>query len=211
MAGMERLKQEMAVRGLSRQTAATYLFHAKKYAGSGLAPRDYLEKISATKDPRTVNLAVAAIKFYHLAVLGQRIELPYQKRPQRLPEVLAQEEVARMLCATTNPKHRLILQLLYGCGLRLSEVRDLQKADARPGEGLLFVRQGKGMKDRIVSIPGSIGHSLHPFLIDDGYPYVLRSERGGQLHRRTIQLVVKQAARKAGIKKHVHTHTLRHS
>lgn len=211
MESMERLKQEMSIRGLSRQTQETYIFHAEKYLESGLSPKDYIQNLSLTKDPRTVNLSVAAIKFYHLSVLGQHIELAYMKRPKRLPEVLTQDEILGIIRLTSNPKHRLMLQLLYGCGLRLSEIRELKKEDVRPTDGLLYVRQGKGMKDRIVSLPESIAQSMKPFLTEDGYPYVFRSERGGRMHKRTIQMVVKQAASRAGITRRVHTHTLRHS
>ena len=212
MEDMEKLKQEMALRGLSKETISAYMFHAEKYLKSGLGPKDYLEKLSMAKDPRTVNLAVAALKFYHRTVLGQEIALSYLKRPKRLPEVLTQEGVSRMLSATKNSRHRLLLQLLYGCGLRLSEIGDLKKEDVRPAEGLLFVRQGKGRKDRIVTLPSSIMQQITLFLIEDGFPYVFRSARGGgRLHRRTIQKIVMLAAEKAGIKKPVHPHTLRHS
>lgn len=206
-----RMETEMRLRGFSAKSIKAYVFHAGRHLSSGLEPREYILRLSETRDPRTVNLAVAAIKFYHRNVLKQDIELGYLKRPKRLPEAMTAEEVASLISSTENPKHRLILELLYGCGLRLSEVRNLRKDDVRPGELLLFVRQGKGGRDRAVSLPASLLERLAPLLMEDGFAYVFRSERGGRLHPRTIQQMVKDACRKAGIKRNVHAHTLRHS
>lgn len=207
------------LKGFSKETRKAYLFHSERFLEKiGRGPQEILEEevkayiatLSKAFDPRTVNLAIAAIKFF-LRANGKDFAISYLKRPKRLPEVLAQEEVARMLEATQNQKHGLVLGLLYGCGLRLSEIRDLKKEAVRPQEGILIVRQGKGNKDRIVSLPSSILRSLQPFLAEDGFPYVFRSERGGRLHRATIQKIVKNASRKADIRKRVHPHTLRHS
>lgn len=166
---------------------------------------------SSRQDPRTVNLRISAIKFFYKEVMERDIRINYMKKPKRLPEVLTQEEVVEMIGATTNPKHNLILKLLYGCGLRVSEIRNLQKENVRMEECIMIIRQGKGKKDRIVPLPYSISQELQPFLVENVFPFVFRSERGGRLHFRTIQLMVKSAARKAGIRKHVHPHTLRHS
>jgi site-specific recombinase XerD len=173
--------------------------------------QQYFIVMSEKLDSRTINLRISAVKFFYREVLGKAIRINYMKKPKRLPEVLTQEEVARTIEATTNPKHKLIMELLYGCGLRISEIRNLHKEDVRMTEGIMFVRQGKGKKDRIVSLPSSIFQELEPFLLENDFPFVFRSERGGKLHSRTIEIVVKNAAKKAGIRKHVHPHTLRHS
>lgn len=215
---IETFRRSLLLRGLSRKTVDSYALHVRRFLQNvspthGASREDveaYILSLSSSRDPRTVNLAIAAIKAF-LKLNNNPVGLRYLKRPKRLPEVLAQEEVLRMLSATANPKHRLVLQLLYGCGLRLSEVRNLRKEDVRPEEGVLFVRQGKGGKDRIVSLPASILRTLQPFLPEDGFPYLLRSERGGRLHPRTIEQIVKNAARNAGVRKRVHPHTLRHS
>lgn len=216
---LEHFKNELLLKGMSRKTVAAYYFHAFRFAKAvKKQPRDIAEQdvkahiltLASRHDPRTVNLAIAAIKSF-LQLQGKCVDIGYMKRPKRLPEVLTQEEVSHLLQSIENPKHRLLLQLLYGCGLRLSEVRNLKKEDIRLQEGILMVRQGKGNKDRIVSLPASILQSLKPFLSEDGFPYVFRSERGGRLHPRTIELIMKNASSKAGIKKHVHPHTLRHS
>lgn len=214
---LERLEAEMKSRGFSRRTVVSYLFHVSRFLEEAGAesPEEEIQKyfisISEKLDPRTVNLRISAVKFFYKEVLGKELRINYMKKPKRLPEVLTQEEVAEMIEVTTNPKHKLILKLLYGCGLRVSEIRNLRKEDIRLQEGIVFARQGKGNKDRIVSLPGSITEDLQPFLAEGGFPFVFRSERGGRLHARTIQQIVKNAAAKAGIKKYVHPHTLRHS
>ncbi len=213
---IHKLEEEMRMRGFSPKTVKAYKFHTERFLdfckdnATEEAVRNYSLFLSVRKDPRTVNLALAAVKFFFSAVMKKEIDIVYMKRPKRLPEVLTQEEVSRLFSATKNPKHLLILKMLYGCGLRVSEIRVLRKEDIRLEEGIMIVRQGKGKKDRMVSLPGSIFQELQPFLLQD-FPFVFRSERGGRLHLRTIQLIVKSAAIKAGIKKYVHPHTLRHS
>ncbi len=213
----DKMEAEMKSRGFSRRTVVSYIFHASRFldeAGTE-SPEEEIQKyfisISEKLDPRTVNLRISAVKFFYKEVLGKELRINYMKKPKRLPEVLTQEEVAEMIEVTTNPKHKLILKLLYGCGLRVSEIRNLRKEDVRTEEGIMFVRQGKGSKDRMVSLPGSITEDLKPFLAEGGFPFVFRSERGGKLHARTIQQLVKNSARKAEIRKYVHPHTLRHS
>lgn len=214
---IQELENEMKLRGFSSKTIKAYRFHTERFLDSCKdnateeAVRNYSLFLSVRKDPRTVNLALAAVKFFFSAVMKKEIDIVYMKRPKRLPEVLTQEEISRTFSATKNPKHLLILKMLYGCGLRVSEIRNLRKEDIRLEEGIMIVRQGKGMKDRIVSMPNSILQELKSFLAEDGFPFIFRSERGGRLHLRTIQLIVKSSARKAGIRKHVHPHTMRHS
>ena len=209
---------EMKSRGFSRKTIKAYALHVNQFFMSNKNFQElsieniskYFVSLTGKIDPRTINLRISAVKFFFKNVLKKEIEINYMKRPKRLPEVLTQDEVLCIFEATENPKHSLMLKMCYGCGLRVSEIRNLRKEDVRPKEGIMFVRQGKGMKDRIVSLPSSISEELQPFLLQD-FPYIFRSERGSKVHLRTIQMIVKNAAKKAGIKKYVHPHTLRHS
>lgn len=97
---------------------------------------------------------LCAIRFLYLQVLGRALELPIAlpKKPQRIPELFTRDEVARLLAACPNPKHRMMLGTCYGAGLRVSELVALQVRDIDGEQGLLRIVQGKGAKDRLVPI-----------------------------------------------------------
>lgn len=216
---LHEFENEMKLRGFSQKTIMAYSFHAGgflhfcKNNPTEEAVRSYSLYMSARKDPRTVNLALSAIKFFFLSVLKKEIEITYMKKPRRLPEVLTKEETASVIAAIANAKHRLLIETIYGCGLRVSEAVKLRKEDLRFSEGLLFVKQGKNNKDRFVRLPLSLSERLASYIRarNDANPYVFDSSRGGYLTVKSVQKIVENAAKKAGISKRVHVHTLRHS
>jgi len=219
MDGIDKLEIELKARGLSRKTIKSYLFHVSRFLEKteNCAPDDVIKKyfadLSEKMEPRTINQRISAVKFFYRNVIGRDISVPFMKRPNNIPEVLTKDEVRKMLFAVSNAKHRLILETIYGCGLRVSEAAKLKKEDLRFDEGVLFVRQGKGNKDRIVSLPLTLSKRLESYLVlrNDENPYVFDSVRGGHITIATIQKIVVFAAKKAGITRNIHTHTLRHS
>src|SRR5262249_27869197 len=98
------------------------------------------------------NQAVCALRFLYGTTLGRPEQLPFipfGKRPKKLPSVLSEEEVLRLLEAAPPPRDRVLLQVAYGCGLRLSERTHLQVTDIDSARMVIHVRQGKGRKDRL--------------------------------------------------------------
>lgn len=216
---IQKLELELKSRGFSAKTIKSYLFHVSCFLSrlGTCASQDEIQKyfvhLSEKSDPRTVNLRISAVKFFYRNVLKRDLDINYLKRPKRLPEVLTKEEVVAILNCIINPKHRLLLETVYGCGLRVSEAAKLKKVDIRFRDGLIFVRQGKGKKDRAISLPSTLSKRLESYLLlrNDDNPYVFDSARGGHLTVMSIQKIVDNAAKKAGINKNVHPHTLRHS
>lgn len=217
---LSKLENEIRSRGFSGKTLRSYLFHVGRFLSDAkadpksLTDRDiqnHFLKLGGFMDPLTVNLKLSAVKFFFREILGREIVVNYLKKPKRLPEVLTKDELSRLLSVTLNPKHKLILKLLYGCGLRVSEVVNLKKEDLRLSEGILIVRQSKGNKDRIVTIPNSIINDLQSFLGLHSSDYAFDSQVGNKLTTRTVGMIVLHAAMKAGIKKKISPHTLRHS
>lgn len=216
---LERLEAEMRSRGFSRRTIESYLFHVSQFLKEGIPEsseeqiQKYFITLSEKLDPRTINLRISAVKFYYKEVLGKELRINYMKKPKRLPEVLTKEEVIRLINSVSNVKHRLLVETIYGCGLRVSEAAKLRKEDLRFEEGLVFIRQGKGRKDRVISLPKTLSPRLKAYLDsrDDANPYVFDSLRGGHVTVSTIQKIVEHASNEAGIPKRVHVHTLRHS
>jgi site-specific recombinase XerD len=220
MGMIRELELELRSRGYSVKTVKAYCFHAKSFWNWLKKPLNtsreediinYTKHLAETKDPRTFNLAISALKFlFKYAIKKPFPAISYMKRPKRLPTVLNGEEVETMIKTTKNPKHRTIIELLYGTGLRVSEITNLKKKDIYIDESLLLVRQGKGRKDRAVVLPKSLTKNINKFS-DEKCPYVFQSERGNKLSERTVQKIVKKSAKNAGIQKNVHPHILRHS
>jgi len=142
----------------------------------------------------------------------KQFSLPEIGKENKLPAVLNGMEVKALLKACKLLKHRLIIGLCYGCGLRCSEVRNVQIADADLQRGMLHVRQGKGSKDRCIPLGKMLCRGIAQY-ISAVHPrkYLFEGNDGQGMSQRGTQWVVGEAVKRAGIRKEVHTHTLRHS
>ena len=138
--------------------------------------------------------------------------LPEIEKDNKLPAVLNGSEVKALLKACKLLKHRLIIGLCYGCGLRCSEVRNVQVADADLERGMLHVRQGKGSKDRCLPLGKMLCRGIAQYITAE-HPrvWLFEGNDGQGMSQRGTQWVVGEAVKRAGISKEVHTHTLRHS
>ncbi len=147
------------------------------------------------------------------------LQLPAIAKSTKLPVVLSKNEVWRMLHAATLLKHKLLLALVYGCGLRCAEVRSLQLQHISYERNSLHVVQSKGNKDRLLPLSAHLIRILQKYIAAvHPQQYLFEAataaqEQGQAAHysQRGVQWVVTQAAKKAGIAKQVSTHTLRHS
>ncbi len=116
-----------------------------------------------------------------------------------------------MIDITSNIKHKLILKVLYGCGLRVSEVVNLEKEDVNLDENLIHIRLAKGRKDRFVKIPETLKEDIERYCKLKEDKILFSSNRGGKLTKKTLAKIVENSAKKASIKKRVYPHLLRHS
>jgi integrase/recombinase XerD len=142
----------------------------------------------------------------------KQFSLPQIEKDVKLPAVLNGAEVKALLKACKLLKHRLIIGLCYGCGLRCSEVRHLRVCDADIERGMVHVRQGKGSKDRCLPLGKMLCRGIANY-IAAGHPrnYLFEGNGDEAMSQRGTQWVVGEAVKRAGIRKEVHTHTLRHS
>jgi site-specific recombinase XerD len=163
----------------------------------------------------TQNQSINAIKFYLEIVKKEERQVYHVERPRKtrtLPTVLSEEEVMAMLRSTENLKHQCILCLLYSAGLRRSELLKLKAADIDHGRGVIYVHGGKGMKDRVTLLSQvAYGMLLKYAEIYQPKEFLFEGEGGGGYGERSVNHIVKRAARQAGILKRVSPHTLRHS
>jgi len=168
----------------------------------------------------SVNQTVGALRFFFIKFLKRpwRVEeTPYPKKRFRLPVILSQDEVARLIESARTPFHRTILMTLYATGVRRAELAHLQIADVDPERMVLHIRGGKGRKDRDVV--------LSPHLLDELRQHDRRLARkptawlfpGGCRHTadypindKVVWWACRAAAQRAGIRKPLHPHTLRH-
>ncbi|PIR47662.1 integrase [Candidatus Uhrbacteria bacterium CG10_big_fil_rev_8_21_14_0_10_50_16] len=163
---------------------------------------------------QTCNSYLHAIKFYYQDVLhiACPIHLPYAKRPTRLPVTISHDNIEKMLASLQNNKHKVMIALAYGAGLRVSELTNLRAGSVDFSRGVLLVFQGKGRKDRITLLPKSLIPALASFTAgkaeDD---YLFESQRGGRLSSRTLQIVFEHACQQVNITPSATFHSLRHS
>ncbi len=148
------------------------------------------------------------------------IELPSIKKERKLPVVLSKEEVRRLLKAPRLLKHRILIGLLYGCGLRCFEARNVQLQDLDYDRKMLHVKKGKGKKDRYVPLSDHLIRGLKAYILAESPSvWLFNGQPDGQAggdfdsrySQRGVQWAVKQAKKAAGITKDMNVHTLRHT
>lgn len=222
-----RMEEELRLRGMSERTVEAYVGIVRRFAlHYGRSPdrlgteevRAYLvhlieeRKLAAS----SVNQALSALRFFYLDVLGREFgveRLPRPKRKDRLPVVLTEAEVARLLGAPMSLKLRSVLMTLYSAALRLGEATRLQPADIDSESMTIRVRDGKGGRDRTVMLSGKL------LLVLREYWKLYRPRRwlfyGKTKERpidpRTVQRRITVAAQSVGLRKRITPHTLRHS
>lgn len=161
------------------------------------------------------NQAINAIKlFYRNQGSSQLIpdDLERPKKSRKLPDVLSLDEVKLILGLTPNLKHRTILSLLYACGLRIGEALKLQVRDIDRKRKFMHIRSAKGAKDRYVPVPERMVSLLTSYLESYGPKYFLfEGQHGGMYSAVSARQVLKRSLHRAGIRKSVTLHTLRHS
>ncbi len=161
------------------------------------------------------NQMISAIKMYY-EISGRRCIVPgLIERPRRgraLPKVFSKEEVTRILNSAGNTKHKLLLWIIYSCGLRRSEVTNILLTDIDRIRNIIHIREGKGGVDRIVPVPDRVWAKYDEYM-ESFHPvkYLFEGQGGGRYSSESVYNVFRNAMGKAGIKKEVGVHSLRHS
>lgn len=217
---LERLDIEMSARGFRQKTKKSY----KNIFSKFLVFNNHKSfKDSTCKDVKkylaylqekgqrniTLNVVISGLKFA-FEVFDKDLKLKRPKKEKTLPTVLSQEEVERLLSCCSNIKHKLMLKTIYGCGLRVSELQNLKPEHLDFDREIIFIRDSKGAKDRIVKIPKSLFPDLYKYSCLNPGKYLFEG-RKGKINIKTIQKVFENAFKKSGIKKKASCHTLRHS
>lgn len=161
------------------------------------------------------NQMVSAIKTFYLISGKGKVNPDFIERPRRsraLPKVFSKDEVSRILNSARNTKHKLLLWLIYSCGLRRSEVTNVKLSDLDRERSIIHIREGKGMVDRIVPVSMKVWDKIDEYM--GSYRprvYIFEGQSGGRYSSESVYRVFKDALLRAGIKKDVGVHSLRHS
>jgi integrase/recombinase XerD len=160
------------------------------------------------------NQVAAALRFFYRHVLHRDDVVtcvPYGKRPRTLPVVLSPGDVRRLLDAVPPGRYRLMLRIAYGCGLRLGELLHLRVADIDAARATLWVRHGKGAKDRGVPLPAALlGELRDHWRRHRPADWLFPGPTGKPLNPATLQRAFRDARRAAGLRPPATVHTLRH-
>ena len=218
--------QKLELKKYSNSTIKTYVMAFEKfmnhYKENDLSQlnenhiRDYLSTlVKKGFSNSAINQAVNAIKFYYEIVLDMpnrfyEIERPIKEH--KLPKVLSKEEVLTIIDHTNNIKHRCIVSLLYSAGLRRSELINLKITDIDSKRMLIRVEDAKGNKDRYTLLSSRVLVELRNYYKKwRPHVYLFEGPGGNKYSSRSIANIIANAAEKAGIKKNVTPHMLRHS
>jgi len=218
---LKRLATEIKIAKLSEHTLKNYvefnrllLKHAKKEPEE-IEQQDVkyflAEKMSDRASSSNI-VFLASVKFAYSNVLGKdpTAGVKRPKKENKLPMILTKEEVIRLIKAAQTLKSKLIMQLLYSSGLRVSELVNLKPVDFDFNENRGWVREGKGGKDRMFLLSPKLSKNLNKFAKkQEDWKYIFSKNK--PLTTRNIQKIVQKAGQNAGIDKEVHPHTLRHS
>jgi site-specific recombinase XerD len=222
----EKIKRECIRRGFTDRTIETYISCINKFLrfcgkdARYVSKQDALDFLNYLSEKglsgNSMNVYHMALRFLLEEVLRKNIHLniKYSKRPSKLPIVLTKDETRKLIEAIKNQKHRLIIELIYSAGLRVSELTNMRVCDLRIDKNYGFVRQGKGRKDRIFIIADCLKDKLRNLIaeekLDDENNLFLTNKRE-RYSARTLAEIIKTACKNSGINKKVHCHTLRHS
>lgn len=225
----QRMLEDLQIRKYAPRTVRCYTRSVAEFARHFNRPPDQLgpEEIRAwqlylirEKGVKTSSYiqAVCALRFFYNNTLNRKVEIdriPLPRHENKLPVILSKGEVRRMLEAPRNLGHRAVLATLYGGGLRVSEAAHLKVADIDGARKVVWIRGGKGLKDRQVMLSAQLREVLAAYYRWKRPTTWLFPGGNGKsdcpITQQSIYRICVKAARLAGVTKPVHPHSLRHA
>jgi integrase/recombinase XerD len=222
-----KMMQDMQIRNYSPRTIETYVEHIARFARHFNKSPDLLgvDEIRAyqlllvvkrKRSPALLKQFVCAARFLYTVTLHRKIDIkfiPHPRRQRRIPVVLSREETSALLRAVRSPKLRMALMLAYAVGLRVSEIVHLKVTDIDTARMILAIREGKGLKDRMVPLSPKLLERLRQYWKEYRPKTWLfpGDTKTGLMSVSAMQKACKRARRIAGLRKAATPHTLRHS
>ena len=176
---------------------------------------DFLLSLQAQKkSPKTINLYKESIKYFYNEILESnlKININFSKEAKKIPIVLTRSDIKKIIDSIKNPKHKFIISIAYGAGLRVSEIINLKIWDFNLENLTIHIKSGKGQKDRITVFPKKLKKDILKLSwLKKAKDLLIESERWWKLTTRSLQKIFKTALKKAKINKPATFHSLRHS
>jgi len=224
----KQMEADMVLRGMSERTRESYLAAVAGLAKYYNRSPDQVSEVEVQRyllhliEERKLawsscNVAVSGLRFVYHTTLKRReaqFDIPRARAPQKLPQILAREEIARLIELTLNAKHRAILMSAYGAGLRVSELCHLKVGDIDSARMTIRVEQGKGAKDRYTLLSPRLLRELRRYWVGQRTKEWLFSatrDVNQPINTSTAQKIFYAAKRRAGIGKDCGIHGLRHA
>ncbi len=225
---LQKLEFDTRLRGLSKNTQAEYYTKVKQFQNYYDKPateltvediKNYLYYLLDEKglSPGTINTYNSGLRFLYKVTLETPINLnkiPSHRKPRKFPDILTRKEVDALFNACDNLRDKCILMTIYSAGLRLSEVANLKVSDIDSQKMQLFIREGKGGKDRFAILSKACLETLREYWKQyqpKEWLFYSRNRTGKHITSRAVQNIFIKYKELAGITKNVTTHTLRHS
>lgn len=229
---LKKLETELKLRGFSDKTVKSYMFHNQKFLDFiKKSPdevttddvKEYLGHLMVDKNhkPSSVNLTLCTLRFFYSKILEKDIfkKIASPKLEKKIPTVLSREEIRRMLeTAKKKRKQRILLELMYSSGLRVSEAVNMKVDELDLTEKIGKVSSGKGKKDRLIIISNELIKHLGVYLRrrakkfpENPYLFPSSVKKESHITVRQAQKIINKIAWNAGIRKRVFCHALRSS
>lgn len=223
----QKLMNYMILKNYSQRTIRIYTYHIGVFLKNweeddiqDISPERISEFVQSVMSVNNYsrsyqNQMINAIKLYFRVMQNRKLDcsdIPRPKIEKKLPVVLSRDEIKLIITNTYNLKHRTIISLIYGTGIRLAETVNILVRDIDFHRKLIHIRAGKGKKDRIVPLPEFLVKQIN--LYQDQYKpieYLFEGWQNKQYSPRSIQSILKKALRKANISKNASVHSLRHT
>ena len=223
---LEKVERELKLLGNSQRTIDSYLLYLKElfnFTGKSHSRilfediKKFLEYLSLEKNysGSSLNLVRSAISFYYQKMSEKYpvSKIGIKKIGKRLPGVLTKQEVRSIIDSASKLRDKLIVQIMYSCGLRVSEAVNLELENLDLSDLTGTVRSGKGNKDRRIQLNSILVNNIQAYVKSKEIPsvFLFSKSNGLPYTTRSFQLIIKKLAEKAGITKRVHSHIFRHA
>ena len=227
---LEKMQKDIILRNLSESTYKNYIRNVKKFIAFCNRPleeldendvRRFLEYLIVEKkhSPRTVNQHSSAIRFFFAVTLNRTmnyLQMPRFKKCKKLPDLLSREEAQSLIAACVNQKHKCWLLLAYGSGLRVSEIIALRVQDIDSQSMRIFVKGGKGGKDRYTLLSVECLNALRDYWLHyrpgrNGWMFPGVANSPNHVTDSALSTAFNKYQRQLGITKNVSMHSLRHA